>query len=128
MEGRKVCIVTVAVLVIGTSLLFKELSTSDRIMSSLYSDDSKIKGAGRGIFTSKPIRKGAYLFTSIIDKRVTPQGAMINHCNKPNTEQYKKGNKWLLYAEKEIPAGEELLLNYNNAPSFIKDPDPKWTC
>ena len=93
MEGRKVCIVTVAVLVIGTSLLFKELSTSDRIMSSLYSDDSKIKGAGRGIFTSKPIRKGAYLFTSIIDKRVTPQGAMINHCNKPNTEQYKKGKK-----------------------------------
>lgn len=97
-------------------------------MSSLYSDSSKIKGAGRGILTSKPIRKGAYLFTTIIDKNVTPAAAMINHCNKSNTEQYKKGNKWLLYAEKEIPAGEELLLNYNNAPSFILDPDPKWTC
>ena len=128
MEGKNVCIIVVAILVIGTSLLFKELSTSDRILSCLYTGDSKIKGAGRGIFTSKPIKKGTYLFTSLIDKRVTPQGAMINHCNKPNTEQYKKGNKWLLYAEKDIEADEELLLNYSNAPSFIKEPDPKWKC
>ena len=128
MENRKICIILVSILVIVTALLFKELSGSDRILSSLYVEDSNIKGAGKGIFTSEAISKGKYLFTSIIDKKVTPAGGMINHCNKPNTKQYNNGDKWLLYAEKDIKAGDELLMNYNNAPSFIKSPDPKWKC
>ena len=128
MEGKIICIIIIVFLIIGTLLLLNELSTSDRILTSLYIGKSKIKGAGRGIFTSQPIKKDTYLFTSIVNKKITPQGGMINHCNKSNTEQYKKGEKWLLYAKKDIPAGGELLLNYNNAPDFIKRPDPKWKC
>ncbi len=128
MESRKICIILVSLLVIATALLFKELSDSDRILSSLYSDKSKIKGAGRGVFTREVIKEGKYLFTTIINKKVTPAGAMINHCNRPNTEQYQSGDKWLLYAEKDIQVGEELLMNYGNAPSYIMSPDPNWKC
>tara|TARA_E500000331_G_scaffold152769_1_gene148669 strand:+ start:513 stop:899 length:387 start_codon:yes stop_codon:yes gene_type:complete len=128
METRKVCIILVSILVILSSLLFKELADSDRILSCLYSEKSNIKGAGRGIFTRKAINKGKYLFTTIIKRKVTPAGAMINHCNRPNTKQYQNGDKWYLYAEKDIRAGDEILMNYNNAPSFIKSPNPKWKC
>ena len=69
MESRKICIILVSVLVIATALLFKELSDSDRVLSSLYVEKSKIKGAGKGIFTNNAISKGKYLFTTIIKIR-----------------------------------------------------------
>jgi len=98
------------------------------VFNNLYVNQSQIDGGGRGIYTNTDLKKGTFLFYTIIDKNVTPPGAMINHCNKPNCYHFKKNNKWLLYSIKNIPKNKELLIDYNNSPEFIKKPDPSWTC
>ncbi len=109
-------------------ILFYQNLNKSKILNTLYMDQSKIKNAGRGIFTTKPIKKGTFLFTTIINDRITPPGAMINHCNKSNTDHINVGNKWYLYSNRYINSNEELLVDYNIAPSYISPPEKHWEC
>jgi SET domain-containing protein len=84
---------------------------------------------GTGLFSAKYHRKGDVLFQAVTkEKDITEQARYVNHCNNPSTvlEQYSDG--WLLRANRDILAGDEITADYNNTPDFIKKPDPSWTC
>ena len=96
-----------------------------------YIDDSKIKGAGKGSFASKDIKKGdkiGLLHTIIklgIDYKFTELGKMHNHNNKPNCHNQKIGNKRYLVASKNIKKGEELTSDYRLQPD-LEQPEKNW--
>ena len=120
----------IILVIVGLILLldiFYNLNKSS-ILDSLYIDKSKIPNAGRGIFTIIPIKKGKFLFNTTINKKVTPPAAMVNHCINPNTYHIQKGNNWYLYSSRDIKENEELLINYNIAPSFTLPPEKHWKC
>ena len=98
------------------------------VSNDLFITDSPIQG--KGIFTKSNIQANVYLFVGLVDGTVTPIGGMINHCssNKKNCNLVKRGNKYIIHSSKFIPAGFELIMDYNKTPSFIKKPDPSWVC
>lgn len=99
---------------------------------------------GLGLFTKRPRVKGERLFVAIYsNKMVTPIGSKINHCPgerkdlldtdvRPNTyiseTPDKTTGEWWIIALRDIAAGEELTIDYNRTPDFIKKPDPLWKC
>lgn len=45
---------------------------------------------------------------------------MINHSGDPNAELSYSRGRYYLVANKGIPAGEEITMNYNETPPFIE--------
>lgn len=125
MDYLKTTIVLMSLILL---ILIYQNQNKSKILNTLYIDYSKIKNAGRGIFTTKPIKKGTFLFTTINNDRITPPGAMINHCSKPNTDHINVGNKWYLYSNRLINQNEEILVDYNVAPSYTLPPEKHWEC
>tara|TARA_B100000524_G_C23504953_1_gene318409 strand:- start:136 stop:681 length:546 start_codon:yes stop_codon:yes gene_type:complete len=86
----------------------------------------KSKIHGNGIFMKKNILKDKVLFTAIIDKNVTFLAKFINHNKKGNTTLLKKKNKYLIITNKNINSGEEITIDYDKTPYFIKKSNPLW--
>ena len=74
----------------------------------------------------KNILKDKVLFTAIIDKNVTFLAKFINHNKKGNTTLLKKKNKYLIITNKNINSGEEITIDYDKTPYFIKKSNPLW--
>lgn len=84
---------------------------------------------GKGIFTKEVTYPGTYLFTAIHRKKITPTGAMINHCDKPNVVVAEHNDIWKARAKYLIPPNTELFIDYNTAPpELVRRPNPSWTC
>jgi SET domain-containing protein len=103
--------------------------------------ESKIQGLG--LFSKRHRAKGERLFVAIYsNETVTPIGSKINHCPGKNvnavhsilpntilsTKPDKVTGEWWIIALRDIDAGEELTVDYNGTPDFIKKPDPGWRC
>jgi len=91
----------------------------------LYIDKSNIHGVG--IFTSKKLDKEVIVFKCINkDQSITDKGSKINHSYNPNTYVLEKNGEWFIVSNKKINKNEELTVNYNDTPSFIKKADKSW--
>ena len=86
--------------------------------------------AGIGVIASKNFAKGEFIDTAfdneekvlskpMIDTR-TLFGKSINHQKDSNATQKREDNKLNVYADRDIIAGEEITINYNKAPSYVK--------
>lgn len=103
-----------------------------------YVADSTIPGAGNGLFTKVPIRKGERLevvgvmvsrdsrsdrcshfcdhhkFRVGEDRLLIPLGfgGMVNHSPTPNLQKVFVGDRLYLEALRDLPAGEEVFFTY----------------
>jgi SET domain-containing protein len=94
---------------------------------TFYISKSNIQGVG--VFADKDYNENSFLFTGIEpNRKITYLGSKINHCNKVNTYLVNEENGWNIYSKRKINKGEELLIDYNNTPEFIKKPDKNWKC
>jgi hypothetical protein len=104
----------------------------------------RVKGKGRAVFAQKPIKAGQTIeaapilrvpLTSLVDGMNCPElsrfffvwddghvaialgfGSLYNHSYQPNAH-YEHGNMMISYhALRDIPAGEEITINYNGDP------------
>lgn len=92
-----------------------------------YVNNSRINGVG--VFCGMSIQKGNILFKAIeYNKKITPLGTKVNHCNNPNSQLVKMNNDWYLISIKNIDKNSEITADYNFTPDFIKKPDISWTC
>lgn len=96
-----------------------------------YIDKSSIHG--NGIFVNKDLNKNKPIDVGIdfgilgMIPYVTPSfGSLINHSYQPNTYLKWKNKKWYVVASRNIKKGEEITLDYNNTPWYIKGPEPNY--
>ena len=91
----------------------------------------KSKIDGKGVLASKNIKKGDFIGTAVekedkikadkgihVDTR-TRLGRTLNHQDSENAIQKSEGNSLNVYAKNDISKGEEITINYTNAPSYI---------
>jgi SET domain-containing protein len=119
-----------AILIISLFILLYLNQTHDEFFSdNFYVSPSKIQG--NGVFLNIEIDSGHTLFT-VIDRnqQVIGLGKLINHCNRPNSKVIydEKTGTWFLISIIKINKNDEITADYNHTPSFIKKPDPLWTC
>ena len=82
---------------------------------------SKSKIHGNGLFAGKDIDNNLKLFTAIDKNRIiTNLGKYINHCGICNTYLKYENGEYNIYSKRNIDKGEELTVNYDLTPSFIK--------
>ena len=85
---------------------------------------------GLGVIADKDFRKGEFIDTAfedeskvvnmpMVDTR-TIIGKSLNHKKDPNAMNVSENNQLNVYALKDIKAGEEITVNYNNAPDYVK--------
>jgi SET domain-containing protein len=100
-----------------------------------YSDDKfvidKSDIDGQGVIASKSIKKGEFIGTAITDESGvkakkgvqhdtrTRLGQKLNHQDKENAIQKSENNALNVYAKNNISEGEEITINYINAPDYI---------
>lgn len=58
---------------------------------------------------------------------VTYFGSKINHSYRPNVELWYTNGNWYVRAKRRIQKDEEIVMDYNDTPWFIKKPDPAWS-
>jgi len=92
-------------------------------------DKSNIEG--QGVIASKGIKKGELIGTAITDEKGvkaedgvqhdtrTRLGQKLNHQDKENAIQRSEDNALNVYAKNNISEGEEITINYINAPDYI---------
>jgi len=92
-------------------------------------DKSKIDG--KGIIASQNVKKGELIGTAIENEEMikgkdgiqrdmrTRLGRTLNHQDKENAIQKSEDNTLNVYAKNNIKEGEEITLNYKNAPDYI---------
>jgi hypothetical protein len=84
---------------------------------------SKIEGAGKGLFTSKPFKKGELIGLAHKDGQpVGDIGKMHNHSEEPTAFSVKLGNKRFIYANGDLKPGEEITTDYRMQPE-LEQPD-----
>ena len=86
---------------------------------------------GKGIIASQNVKKGEFIGAAIDDEEMirskdgihrdtrTRLGRTLNHQDKENTIQKSEDNTLNVYAKNNIKEGEEITLNYKNAPDYI---------
>jgi len=83
--------------------------------------------SGIGVIADRDFKKGDMLDTAIeredlvgkADTR-TMFGKSLNHQKNCNAVQKSENNSLNVYANKKIKAGEEITINYNKAPFFVR--------
>ena len=93
-------------------------------------DKSKIDGVG--VIASRNIRKGEFIGTAFTDEyAVKPKigkiqhdtrtrlGRTLNHQQRENAIQKSEKNSLNVYAKNSIKKGEEITINYKNAPDYV---------
>jgi len=99
---------------------------------NFYIDKSNVHGVG--VFTKNNLKKDEKLFQVLKGASVLPLAKKVNHCQKEKSNSYVKQDefdkrKWFLYASKDINSNEEIVSDYNDAPSqFIQRPHKDWKC
>ena len=100
-----------------------------------YSDDKfiidKSNIDGQGVVASQNIKKGEFIGTAITDEvgvradkgvqrdTRTRLGQKLNHQDKENAIQKSENNALNVYAKNSISEGEEITINYINAPDYV---------
>tara|TARA_R110001583_G_scaffold177546_1_gene332774 strand:+ start:211 stop:567 length:357 start_codon:yes stop_codon:yes gene_type:complete len=84
---------------------------------------------GQGVIASQNIKKGELIGTAITDEAAviakihrdtrTRLGQNLNHQDKENAIQKSENNALNVYAKNSISEGEEITINYINAPDYI---------
>ena len=86
---------------------------------------------GQGVIASQNINKGELIGTAITDEKGvkaedgvqhdtrTRLGQKLNHQDKENAIQRSEDNALNVYAKNNISEGEEITINYINAPDYI---------
>jgi len=90
---------------------------------------------GKGAIASQNIKKGELIGTAITDEvgmrgylnknaigqydTRTRLGRVLNHQDKENAIQKSENNTLNVYAKDSISEGEEITINYINAPDYI---------
>ncbi len=114
----------IIIIIIISILLFLFLSNQEE---QFIVKPSRIQGVG--LFVEQEYKPNTKLFKAIDNnQKVTYLGSKINHCNKPNTYLLKESNEWFVYSKKNIKKDEELIIDYNDTPNFIKKPNTEWKC
>jgi hypothetical protein len=96
-----------------------------------FVDESKIKGAGKGVFAKTDIKKGETIGLLHTIKKLgseydfTELGKMHNHNDKPTCHNKKVGNKRYLVASKNLKKGDELTTDYTLQPD-LEQPQKNW--
>ena len=104
-------------------LKYESYSNSDDIFIS------KSNIHGNGLFVRKDIDNNLKLFTAIDKNRIISDlGRYINHCSICNTYLKYEDGEYNIYSKRNIDKGEELTVNYDFTPSFIKKSNKDWTC
>jgi SET domain-containing protein len=99
---------------------------------NFYIHESNVHGVG--VFTKNNLKKDEKLFQVLKGTSVLPLAKKVNHCQKEKSNSYVKQDefdkrKWFLYASKDINSKEEIVSDYNDAPSqFIQRPNKEWKC
>ena len=84
---------------------------------------------GEGTFANRNIKKNVILFVAIdINKNVTYLGSKVNHCKICNTRLVKINSQYYIVSKKEILKDEELTIDYDDTPKFIKKSKKEWVC
>ena len=86
---------------------------------------------GQGVIASQNIKKGELIGTAITDEAGvraekgvqhdtrTRLGQKLNHQDKENAIQKSENNALNVYAKNSISKGEEITINYINAPDYV---------
>jgi len=86
---------------------------------------------GQGAIASQNIKKGEFIGTAITDESSiradkgvlrdtrTRLGQILNHQETENAIQKSEDNALNVYAKNSIKEGEEITINYINAPEYI---------
>lgn len=94
-------------------------------MVKYYLDKSNIQGVG--IFMNINIPVNYVIDIAIKDwYYITQFGSKINHSWNPNCIQVQNGSNYYIISKRPIQKGEEITIDYRNAPSWIKKPDANW--
>lgn len=97
------------------------------IDSYIYISNSIING--EGAFASRDVKKNVILFEAIDKNRnVTYLGSKVNHCKICNTQLVKINSQYYIVSKKEILKDEELTVDYDDTPKFIKKSKKEWVC
>lgn len=95
-----------------------------------YIKDSPIHG--KGIFLNKdisrktPIDVGIDFYFGWIPY-ITPKfGSLINHSYNPNCYLKWLNKKWYVCAIRPIKKHEEITLDYNRTPIYVRGPEPHY--
>ena len=102
-----------------------EFHTGDKFIV----DKSNIEGIG--VIAANNIKKGELIGTAVEDETLikakkgvqhdtrTRLGRMLNHQDKENAIQKSENNALNVYAKNNISKGEEITINYINAPDYV---------
>ena len=86
---------------------------------------------GQGVIASQNVKKGEFIGTAFTDEAGargeegvfhdtrTILGRKLNHQDKENAIQKSENNALNVYAKNSISKGEEITINYINAPDYI---------
>lgn len=86
---------------------------------------------GKGAIASKNIKKGELIGTAITDEEKTRAkegiqvdtrtrlGRTLNHQDSENAIQKSENNSLNVYAKNNIKDGDEITINYMNAPDYV---------
>ena len=96
-------------------------------MKKYITKQSNIKGAGKGLFTKAPFKKGEVIGLAHVDGQPTIEiGKNHNHNEKtPTANNVKNGNKRYLVASRNLQPGEEITTNYRLQPELEQPEDFK---
>ena len=87
---------------------------------------------GQGAIASQNIKKGELIGTAFTDEEAakpvlgqtqydtrTRLGRTLNHQDTENAIQRSENNKLNVYAKNAIKEGDEITINYKNAPDYV---------
>ena len=86
---------------------------------------------GQGAIASQDIKKGELIGTAVSNESNiraekgtqhdtrTRLGQILNHQDKENAIQKSEDNTLNVYAKNDIKEGEEITINYKNAPNYV---------
>jgi hypothetical protein len=92
---------------------------------------------GKGAIASKNIKKGELIGTAVTDEDKTRAkegiqvdtrtilGRTLNHQDSENAIQKSENNSLNVYAKNNIKDGEEITVNYMNAPDYVDKSEVK---
>lgn len=101
-----------------------------------YSDEKFIVDKsnidGKGAIAAQDIKKGELIGTAFTDEEAakpvlgqtqydtrTRLGRTLNHQDTENAIQRSENNKLNVYAKNAIKEGDEITINYKNAPDYV---------
>lgn len=97
-------------------------------------NDSLIHGTG--LFSEKDYEPDQQILHALyLDGSkwsVSDLASKINHCpassDKLNSYLKKMDDGWYLFSKTNIASGQEITVDYNDSPHFIRKPNDDWTC